>query len=390
MILRGVFSCVSQALGPSGTLSRLSTCSFTSMLADEHAPLEIVYQDADYLAVCKPYDVRMTPSASYTGSHHMDSLVSRIALPELPAGVAAEAARAWRHCHQLDYSTSGVLLYAAHKGAATAAVAAFEARSTRKVYLALLEGWVSAGILALPGVRAADGGSDGSLPSPPTSPVAHPAVPGQGKRALGCLGAQRVTAGGLPLQLPLPEPPEAQAAAPPLTSAIIDLPIAEVEGAFECVIGRALGSLPSPQPLGREASTHIALLQHAQLQGRKVSSVQLTPHSGRRHQLRVHCAAIGHPVAGDATYDPCRARAAGAERMCLHAWRLQLDLAWLKEGSGRENRKAREFVLGREARGLPLLLSLQAEAGEWGSSSSSSSNSASSSSSSTDSSKHSV
>ncbi len=51
--------------------------------------------------------------------------------------------------------------------------------------------------------------------------------------------------------------------------------------------------------------------------------------TGRTHQIRVHCAALGHPVLGDAVYGhPSRDRqSAGfqAGRQMLHAWRLQLN-----------------------------------------------------------------
>jgi 23S rRNA pseudouridine1911/1915/1917 synthase len=43
--------------------------------------------------------------------------------------------------------------------------------------------------------------------------------------------------------------------------------------------------------------------------------------TGRTHQIRVHLAAIGHPVAGDTEYG---GREAGALRPMLHAWRLRL------------------------------------------------------------------
>jgi 23S rRNA pseudouridine1911/1915/1917 synthase len=48
--------------------------------------------------------------------------------------------------------------------------------------------------------------------------------------------------------------------------------------------------------------------------------------TGRTHQIRVHLAAIGHPVAGDPTYATGRARRGpdGLERLFLHAWRLEL------------------------------------------------------------------
>jgi 23S rRNA pseudouridine1911/1915/1917 synthase len=43
--------------------------------------------------------------------------------------------------------------------------------------------------------------------------------------------------------------------------------------------------------------------------------------TGRTHQIRVHLAALRHPIAGDAEYG---GREAGAERPMLHAWRLRL------------------------------------------------------------------
>ena len=48
--------------------------------------------------------------------------------------------------------------------------------------------------------------------------------------------------------------------------------------------------------------------------------------TGRTHQIRVHLAAIGHPVAGDPVYATALARRGpeGLERLFLHAWRLEL------------------------------------------------------------------
>jgi 23S rRNA pseudouridine1911/1915/1917 synthase len=46
--------------------------------------------------------------------------------------------------------------------------------------------------------------------------------------------------------------------------------------------------------------------------------------TGRTHQVRVHLAAIGHPVVGDRIYGPERQRIP-APRQCLHAWRVSLD-----------------------------------------------------------------
>ena len=48
--------------------------------------------------------------------------------------------------------------------------------------------------------------------------------------------------------------------------------------------------------------------------------------TGRTHQIRVHLASIGHPVAGDRVYATglVRRGPGGLERLFLHAWRLEL------------------------------------------------------------------
>ena len=50
------------------------------------------------------------------------------------------------------------------------------------------------------------------------------------------------------------------------------------------------------------------------------SQVELEPVTGRTHQLRVHMAAIGHPILGDALYGDV----ASAPRLLLHATTLDL------------------------------------------------------------------
>lgn len=50
------------------------------------------------------------------------------------------------------------------------------------------------------------------------------------------------------------------------------------------------------------------------------------PVTGRRHQIRVHLAWIGHPIEGDPLFD--KASAARGARTALHSWRLAFDAAW--------------------------------------------------------------
>jgi 23S rRNA pseudouridine1911/1915/1917 synthase len=53
--------------------------------------------------------------------------------------------------------------------------------------------------------------------------------------------------------------------------------------------------------------------------------VEATPHTGRTHQIRVHFAGIGHPVAGDPVYGS-RHATPGLGRQFLHATRLRIRL----------------------------------------------------------------
>jgi tRNA pseudouridine32 synthase/23S rRNA pseudouridine746 synthase len=50
------------------------------------------------------------------------------------------------------------------------------------------------------------------------------------------------------------------------------------------------------------------------------------PVTGRRHQIRVHLAWIGHPIEGDPLFD--MGSAASGARTCLHSWRMAFDAAW--------------------------------------------------------------
>lgn len=67
---------------------------------------------------------------------------------------------------------------------------------------------------------------------------------------------------------------------------------------------------------------------HWQVLARKAQScvVELTPETGRSHQLRVHMAAVGHAILGDVFYATPEV-AAQSDRLMLHAHRLCLTLS---------------------------------------------------------------
>lgn len=75
----------------------------------------------------------------------------------------------------------------------------------------------------------------------------------------------------------------------PQSSGVIDLPIARRDG----------GSLlREVRPDGQEALTRYRVLDEAD----GLTLVELEPVTGRTHQLRVHCAALGCPILGDKDY----------------------------------------------------------------------------------------
>ncbi|MBI4424096.1 MAG: RluA family pseudouridine synthase [Elusimicrobia bacterium] len=64
-----------------------------------------------------------------------------------------------------------------------------------------------------------------------------------------------------------------------------------------------------------------------ELFGGRASLVQVEPKTGRRHQVRVHLFAAGHPILGDPLYGKPEEWSRRAPRLMLHAWRLEFSLA---------------------------------------------------------------
>ncbi|SDL94570.1 ribosomal large subunit pseudouridine synthase A [Oryzisolibacter propanilivorax] len=73
---------------------------------------------------------------------------------------------------------------------------------------------------------------------------------------------------------------------------------------------------------GKPSLTRWRCLPGAQADAQR-TRLELQPVTGRTHQLRVHLAAIGHPILGDALYGTGSAQAQAA-RLLLHACRLEL------------------------------------------------------------------
>ena len=69
---------------------------------------------------------------------------------------------------------------------------------------------------------------------------------------------------------------------------------------------------------GRQAVTDYRVLERSS----GTALVAARPTTGRTHQIRVHMAAIGHPITGDATYG---GSGSGVDRTMLHAWTLRFE-----------------------------------------------------------------
>ncbi|MDE2435896.1 MAG: RluA family pseudouridine synthase [Sphingomonadales bacterium] len=109
---------------------------------------------------------------------------------------------------------------------------------------------------------------------------------------------------------------------------VIGVPEIE-DGLIELPLGKQPGTggekmMVDESEHGQTARTRYRVLDHA---GNRAAWVELQPLTGRTHQLRVHMAAIGHPIVGDGKYGGPDAFLSGtiSRKMHLHARRLLIE-----------------------------------------------------------------
>lgn len=98
--------------------------------------------------------------------------------------------------------------------------------------------------------------------------------------------------------------------------------VADDRGEVEAPIGRSTRT-PTKMAItaaGKPARTAYTVLERRS-GDRPTTLLELALQSGRTHQIRVHMAAIGHPVVGDARYGSADKRL-GSGRFFLHAFKL--------------------------------------------------------------------
>ena len=104
---------------------------------------------------------------------------------------------------------------------------------------------------------------------------------------------------------------------PSIEDGFIELPIAKQPGTGG-------EKMQVDEKEGAPARTRYRVIDRA---GNNAAWVELQPFTGRTHQLRVHMAAIGHPIVGDGKYGGRDAFLTGtiSRKMHLHARRLRVD-----------------------------------------------------------------
>lgn len=108
---------------------------------------------------------------------------------------------------------------------------------------------------------------------------------------------------------------------------IVGVPSIE-DGYIDLPLGKQPGTggekMQVDEKEGQPARTRYRVIDRA---GNRAAWVELQPHTGRTHQLRVHMAAIGHPIVGDGKYGMAEAFLSGSisRKMHLHSRRIRID-----------------------------------------------------------------
>jgi 23S rRNA pseudouridine955/2504/2580 synthase len=104
---------------------------------------------------------------------------------------------------------------------------------------------------------------------------------------------------------------------PSIEDGMVELPIAKQPGTGG-------EKMHVDEAEGLPARSRYRVIERA---GNRAAWVELQPYTGRTHQLRVHMAAIGHPIVGDGKYGGKEAFLSGtiSRKMHLHARRIRVD-----------------------------------------------------------------
>jgi tRNA pseudouridine32 synthase / 23S rRNA pseudouridine746 synthase len=272
-------------------------------MTPEEMVSRVLYRDGLMLVIDKPAGmaVHRGPKGGASLEDHFGAL--RYGLPRAPA-----------LAHRLDRETSGCLVLGRHRKALAELGRLFKAGRIGKTYWAVVEGGPEAeeGRIDLPlgrldatrgwwmkadpkGQQAVTTwrvlGRSYAVSHAPNTPLEGegladesrhaPTLPWRGRVDRRASGAPRRRAGWGDTETPLSTPPRSPPPSPMAPAAATDP--------------------PPPGERGVQATSHV---RKADLSGKEkqLAWLALEPLTGRTHQLRVHCAAMGWPIVGDAIY----------------------------------------------------------------------------------------
>ena len=230
---------------------------------------EIIHEDADLLAVHKPADLVCHP----TKGDEYSSLISRARIylerrnatarlpkPKLPVTPHL--------IHRLDRETSGIVLLAKNFEAARELGKVWETRTVSKEYLAIVHGHVA----AVQGMIDAPLGKDVNSPIAIKDCVRPDGAAAQTEFAV----EQRFTRSGEEFKIK----------------------------------NAKLKKSPATSPGGVESNGQVSAFRFSTLRSAATedgplsafSLLRIRPRTGRKHQIRIHLAHLGHPIVGDKIY----------------------------------------------------------------------------------------
>jgi tRNA pseudouridine32 synthase/23S rRNA pseudouridine746 synthase len=245
------------------------------------AMARVVYADADVIVVDKPSGLLCVP-----GLHSRFSLASAAcAAFGLGEGFVSTAI-----CHRLDEATSGVVVFARTAAAQKHLHEQFRCRAVRKRYTALVHRYVTTADKAV--------NHDNGTVTARSAAEAPSLMQGGGGMGVG----------EGEVDLPLARHPTRQ------PWQVVD----PLRGKPSLTHWKVIEHFYRTPPPFSPSSVKGARSESAGVGVSPVSRVELTPVTGRSHQLRVHMAAIGHPILGDDLYGEDLTVLAH-HRLCLHA-----------------------------------------------------------------------
>jgi len=256
----------------------------------------LLYRDGLMLVIDKPagFAVHRGPKGGESLEDHFDAL--RFGLPRSPA-----------LAHRLDRDSSGCLVLGRHRKALAELGRLFKSGRVGKTYWAVVEGGPEAdeGRIELPLGRKDEIRGWWMKPDPQGQPAVTT------WKVLGRYSGGETLLGNA----------EPHGSLPPCGGGTGREVITDAASAGTPV------PTPSPQGGREQASTSAETVASSKIQNtsrRNLAWVGLEPLTGRTHQLRVHCAAMGWPIVGDTIYGT--APRSGGPGLHLHAREVVVPL----------------------------------------------------------------